>query len=63
MEHTLREYLMGRPLADVDLEYLRALRCPADGECLRALIEEVHNYQRLFTGKLEAANPRRKRTP
>ena len=54
MEHTLREYLVGRPLADVDLEYLRRLRCPADGECLRALIHEVQKCQCLFAGKTES---------
>ena len=52
MEHTLREYLVGRPLGDVDLEYLQRLRCPADGKRLRAMIEEVQKYQRLFAGKI-----------
>ena len=52
MEHTLREYLVGRPLAEVDLDYLRRLRCPADGECLRAMIDEVQKYQHLFSGRV-----------
>jgi hypothetical protein len=51
MQHTLREYLVGRSLVDVDLDYLRQLKCPADGECLRAMIDEVEKYQRLFAGK------------
>ena len=38
MQHTLREYLVGRSLADVDLDFLRGLKCPANSECLRALI-------------------------
>ncbi len=50
MEHTLREYLVGRSLADVDLDYLRGLRCPADGESLRALIATVQKHQQLFAG-------------
>lgn len=51
MQHTVRDYLVGRPLTDVDLDYLRRLRCPADGECLRAMIHEVQKYQRLFAGR------------
>lgn len=48
IEATLREYLVGRSLADVDLDYMQGLQCAADGECMRAVIREVENYQRLF---------------
>ncbi len=34
----------------VDVDYLRGLRCPADGECLSAMIHEVEKFRRLFAG-------------
>ena len=51
MQQTLREYLVGRSLADVDVDFLRGLKCPADGQCLHALIRAVEKYQQLFTQK------------
>jgi hypothetical protein len=51
MDRRLRAYFVGRPLEDVDMDYLRGLRCPADGTCLRAMIDEVQNFQRLFAGE------------
>ncbi len=58
MERVLREYLLGRSLADVDLDYLLGLKCPANGECLRAVIDEVQKYQDLFATTAEGV-PRR----
>ena len=34
MEQRLRAYLVGRPLRDVDLARLGALRCDGDGVCV-----------------------------
>ena len=48
VEKTLHEYLVGRALAEVDLDYLRKLRCTGNGECMQAVIREVQRYQRLF---------------
>ena len=48
MEETLREYLLGRALADVDVSYLRGLTCVGNGECMHAVIREVQKYQYLF---------------
>ena len=48
MEKTLREYLVGRALTDVDLEYLRNLTCTGNGECMQTVIREVQKYQHLF---------------
>ena len=48
MEETLREYLLGRALADVDLSYLQKLPCGGNGDCMHALIREVQKYQYLF---------------
>ena len=48
VEKKLREYLVGRALGDVDLEYLRKLACTGDGECMQAVIREVQKYQHLF---------------
>ena len=48
MEETLRQYLLGRALADVDLRYLQGLACGGNGECIQALIREMQKYQYLF---------------
>jgi hypothetical protein len=53
MEEMLREYLVGRALVDVDLEYLRNLACTGNGECMQAVIGEVQRHQRLFVRKHE----------
>ena len=53
MERTLREYLVGRKLVDVDLAYLRSLKCPLNGACLFAMLEVVEQHQRLFSAKAE----------
>ena len=54
MEKTLREYLVGRALADVDLEYLRAPACTGNGECMQAAIREVQKHQHLFVRNHES---------
>ena len=48
VEETLREYLVGRALADVDLDYLRELTCTGSGECMQTVIHEVQKHQHLF---------------
>ena len=52
-ERILREYLLGRALADVDVQYLRKLTCAGNGECMQAVIREMEKQQRLFTRKGE----------
>ena len=53
VERTLREYLVGRALGDVDLEYLRKLACTGDGECMQAVIRELQKCQHLFVRNRE----------
>ena len=53
VEKTLREYLVGRALAEVDLDYLRKLTCAGNGECVQAVIREVQKYQHLFVREPE----------
>lgn len=48
LEEAIRAYLLGRPLAEVDLAVLRGIQCPANGGCLREVIGEVQKHQRLF---------------
>jgi hypothetical protein len=48
MKATLRDYLVGRALADVDLDFLRGLTCAGGGACLEAVISEVQKCQCLF---------------
>lgn len=53
METTLREYLVGRALADVDLDFLRGLTCAGNGACMDAVICEVQKCQHLFVHRQE----------
>ena len=58
MGEALREYLEGRPLAEVDLGYMRGLKCPymrslecqENGGCVLAVIDVIREYQDLFVG-------------
>jgi hypothetical protein len=58
MEETLRQYLLGRALADVDLRYLQALACGGNGDCMQALIREMQKYQYLFDRNHEGLSAR-----
>jgi len=44
----LREHLVGRPLSEVDLDYLRELTCEGNGACMRTAIRVVEESQHLF---------------
>ena len=61
MVDTLRRYLVGRALADVDLAHLRKLKCTGNGECMRAVLHEVEKQQHLFIGKNASGSAIRKR--
>ena len=61
VEQMLREYVLGRALADVDLGYLCKLSCNGNDECLRGVIYEVHKYQQLFAKKDACGSEARKR--
>jgi hypothetical protein len=55
-EAALKEYLIGRPLATVDVRYLKSLKCNAECECVSAIIREVEKQQRMF-GKMTEHGP------
>lgn len=44
----LQEYFVGRALADVHFDHLRALMCGGNGECIHAVIREVNKHLCLF---------------
>jgi len=46
----LRKHLVGRPLAEVDVDYLARLDCPGDRRCMRAIVNLVAQYRLVFTG-------------
>ena len=48
MQERLQAYLVGRPLAGVDLAYLQGLECPESGECMDAVIRMVREHQGWF---------------
>ena len=49
MREMLCKYLVGRPLVDVDVDYIRGLRCKGDGECMRTVIRVIEESQHMFT--------------
>ena len=48
IQEMLRQHLVGRPLADVDLDDIRGLRCKGDGECIRTVIRVIEESQHMF---------------
>jgi len=48
VEETLRAYLVERPLAEVDMDYIRGLTCAGDGQCMSAVVRVIEEYQHLF---------------
>jgi hypothetical protein len=48
VEETLQAYLVNRALADVDPDDLLGFVRDGDGDCVRAVVDEVRKYQRLF---------------
>ena len=47
----LREYLVSRPLKELDPERIRFMQCPGAGECAATVAAVVEDYQRLFRQK------------
>ena len=47
-EQRLREYLVGRPLADVDLRVVEKLSCTGDRECFAQIAAVIREQQELF---------------
>ena len=50
VEKKLQAHLVGRPLSEVDMGYLRSLTCNGDGVCMRAVIQAIGEHQQLFIG-------------
>jgi len=50
VEQEVRSHLVGRPLTDVDLTYLRSLTCNGDGACTRAVVQVIEEHQQMFLG-------------
>ena len=52
-EQELHDYLIGRPLAEVDLGYLGSLTCDGNGacDCLWAVIQKMEKHQQRFLSK------------
>jgi len=45
----LREYLVGRPLAQADPHRVRSMSCPSGGACMLVVARIIEEYQRLFS--------------
>jgi hypothetical protein len=48
IQEKLEAYLVGRPLAAVDLAYLQGLECPGSGECMGDVVRVVREHQDWF---------------
>lgn len=44
----LREYLLSRPLKDLDPGWVRRMQCPGAGECTSTMARVVEDFQQLF---------------
>jgi len=44
----LKRYLTGRPVAEVDIDYIRSLTCLGDGRCVRAIVDAIAQYRDMF---------------
>ena len=44
----LRSYLVGRPRSQVDVDYIRNLRCPGSGLCMVRIAEVVAEYREMW---------------
>ena len=51
LEQKLRAYLLNCSLAEVDLDYLRQLKCEGDSECTNDVINLIKEHQDLFARK------------
>ncbi len=40
---TLREYLLGQPLAELDLGYIREMTCTGNGQCIRDIVSVIED--------------------
>ena len=49
----LKQYLIGRPLAELDLDYIRSLRCRGDGQCMSAIVDAIAEYHEMFADARE----------
>ena len=45
---TLKEYLLGRPLAELDLDHIRRLTCPGNGQCIRDIANAIEDYRAIL---------------
>jgi len=45
---TLKEYLLGRPLADLDLDHIRGLTCPGNGQCFRDIVGVIDDCRAIL---------------
>jgi hypothetical protein len=50
-EQRLREYLLGRPLADVDLRVVEKLSCAGGRECFVQIAAVIREHQEIFVGE------------
>ena len=48
MAKTLRHYLVGRALSDVDVNYIRNLSCSGDGVCIERVADVVAEYREMW---------------
>jgi len=47
----LKQYLIGRPVAEIDLDYIRSLRCRGDAVCMRAIVDAIEEYHGMFASE------------
>lgn len=54
----LRQYVLGRPLAELDSDYIRQMTCAGNGQCICDIAGVIEDYRiLLLPGSEEAHEP------
>ncbi|MBW2264228.1 MAG: hypothetical protein JRG91_19865 [Deltaproteobacteria bacterium] len=48
LAEALKTHLVGRPVAEIDLDHIRSLRCSGDAACMRAIVDAIVEYHEMF---------------
>lgn len=63
LAETLRETLIGQRLADIDVEHIRRVSCPGNGQCMTTIVGIITEYQDRFIRRQRQGNVRMKVPP
>ncbi len=56
VEQELKEYLLSRPLLDLEVDKILQVRCPVGRQCIETIARVVTEQQSFFAGEKEEAS-------